>query len=66
MLVRLIQEFSKIELAPDAFPPEANPPPEWAAGPGRKATEKINIKSHFTIYATGGLWVRMKERKRDA
>ncbi|VDB86505.1 unnamed protein product [Peniophora sp. CBMAI 1063] len=63
-LVRLIQEFSRIDLAPDAFPPEARPPPEWAAGPGRKAIEKINIKSHFTLHAAGGLWVRMKERRR--
>ncbi|KZV77483.1 cytochrome P450 [Peniophora sp. CONT] len=65
MLTRLVQEFSKIELALDAGPQNMKPPPEWAAGPGRKAVEKINIRSHFTLYAVGGLWVRMEERKRD-
>ena len=32
--------------------PESLPPPEWkASGVGRKAVEKVNIKSHLTIYA---------------
>ena len=65
MLIRLIQEFSRIDLALDAGPPEMKPPVEWAAGPGRKAVEKINLKSHLTLYAVGGLWVRMKERKQE-
>jgi len=32
--------------------PESLPPPEWkASGVGRKAVEKVNLKSHLTIYA---------------
>ncbi|KAF9645556.1 hypothetical protein BDM02DRAFT_3262832 [Thelephora ganbajun] len=41
--------------------PEAKPPADWVNGAGRKATEKIWVRSHVTIYAQGGVWVRMEE-----
>ena len=32
--------------------PESLPPPEWkASGVGRKAVERVNLKSHLTIYS---------------
>ena len=41
--------------------PEAKPPVAWASGPGRKAVEKIWVKSEITAYANGGVWVKMQE-----
>lgn len=49
-LVRLLQNFSSISLAPNAQPPNSLPPPEWAGAEGRKGIEKIFPKSHLTIY----------------
>jgi len=60
-LVRLLQKFSAIHLAPDAQPPSSRPPPSWAQGAGYKAKEKIWPKTHLTLYAGEGVWVRMKE-----
>ncbi|KAG2139719.1 cytochrome P450 [Suillus clintonianus] len=57
-LVRLLQQFSSFSLATDVQTPA---PAEWAKCSGRKAIEKIIIKSHLTIYAHDGLWVRMEE-----
>ncbi|KAG2338542.1 cytochrome P450 [Suillus weaverae] len=57
-LVRLLQQFSSVSLATDV---QTLPPTEWAKGSGRKAIEKVIIKSHLTIYAHDGLWVRMEE-----
>ncbi|KAG1776001.1 cytochrome P450 [Suillus placidus] len=51
-LVRLLQQFSSVSTLP---------PTEWAKCSGRKAIEKVIIKSHLTIYAHDGLWVRMGE-----
>ncbi|KAF4615947.1 hypothetical protein D9613_011384 [Agrocybe pediades] len=64
-LVRLLQKFSAIHLAPDAQRPDSRPPPEWALADSphdvRKRTEKIKPKSHLTMYVEGGLWVTMEE-----
>jgi len=63
MLARLAQAFEMVTLDMDANP-EAKPPAEWAHGNGRndrKRTEKIWVKSHMTIYANGGVWIKMKE-----
>jgi cytochrome P450 len=57
-LVRLLQQFSSVSLATDV---QTLPPAEWAKCSGRKAVEKVIIKSHLTIYAHNGLWVRMEE-----
>ena len=51
MVVRLVQSFKNFRLAVEDHP-ESLPPPEWkASGIGRKAVEKVNLKSHLTIYA---------------
>lgn len=61
MVIRLVQSFKNFRLAMEDHP-ESLPPPEWkASGVGRKAVEKINLKSHLTIYARNGLWVKMDE-----
>ncbi|KAF7335780.1 hypothetical protein MVEN_02233900 [Mycena venus] len=60
-LVRLLQNFSTFSLAPDAQPEWTKPPLTWKARKGTQATEKIMLGTHLTMYAKGGLWVRMKE-----
>lgn len=50
-LVRLLQNFSSVTLAPDAQPPESKPPALWKSFGGRQGKEKITPKSHVTIYA---------------
>ncbi|OAX37461.1 hypothetical protein K503DRAFT_801215 [Rhizopogon vinicolor AM-OR11-026] len=61
MLIRLLQTFSSITLAPEAQHPDTRPPTEWAQAEGRKARERFRPKAHLTLYADGGLWVRMNE-----
>ncbi|KAJ7499680.1 cytochrome P450 monooxygenase pc-2 [Mycena latifolia] len=60
-LVRLLQNFCGFSLASDAQPQSTQPPASWKECKGRKATEKIMLGLHLTMYAKGGLWVRMKE-----
>ncbi|KAJ7446310.1 cytochrome P450 [Mycena latifolia] len=62
-VVRLLQTFSTIALAPDAQPPASRPPASWQTEDkvGWKAHEKIRPRSHFTMYIGGGLWVRLGE-----
>lgn len=50
MLIRLLQQFQTIMLAPDAQAPDTLPPPIWAKAEGRKATEKVFPKMHLTMY----------------
>ncbi|KAF7344029.1 hypothetical protein MVEN_01692400 [Mycena venus] len=59
-LVRLLQSFSAFTLAPDAQPESTRPPESWKACKGTQATEKIMLGRHLTMYAKGGLWVRMQ------
>ena len=33
----------------EAQSPEASPPKEWAASPGRKGVEKVRIKNYLTM-----------------
>jgi cytochrome P450 len=61
MFIRLLQNFSSISLDTDAQPPETRIPPSWATAKGRKGMEKVWPKSHLTMYADGGLWVKMGE-----
>ncbi len=49
-LIRLLQNFSQMELDLSAQPPEARPPPEWAGAEGQKGAEKIFPKAHLTLY----------------
>ncbi|EMD35976.1 hypothetical protein CERSUDRAFT_115922 [Gelatoporia subvermispora B] len=57
-LVRLLQQFDSVSLAPDAQPAESLPPPEWKRGKGRQTFEKIWPGAALTAYIKGGLWVR--------
>jgi len=60
MIVRLVQTFKEISLDMDSNP-EAKPPVAWASGPGRRAVEKVWVKSDVTTYANGGVWVKTQE-----
>lgn len=51
-LVRLLQRFSTISLAPEAQPPASKPPARWANGVGIIAKEKIRPKAHLTLYVS--------------
>ncbi|KAF8147490.1 cytochrome P450 [Crassisporium funariophilum] len=64
-LVRLLQQFTGFTLAPDAQPEWSKPPAKWAECGGRKATEKVAPGLHITMYAKGGLWVRMEGRTKE-
>ncbi|KAI0677045.1 cytochrome P450 monooxygenase pc-3 [Trametes maxima] len=64
-LIRLLQNFSYMEMDLSAQPPDARPPPEWASAEGQKGREKIIPKCHLTLYVHGGLWVKMTEAERD-
>ncbi|RDB18325.1 hypothetical protein Hypma_000510 [Hypsizygus marmoreus] len=66
MVIRFLQQFSSISLDEDAVPPESRPPAEWAQAAGRKSIERVWPKIHLTMYASGGLWVRMKEADTSA
>ncbi|KAJ7725998.1 cytochrome P450 monooxygenase pc-3 [Mycena metata] len=59
-LVRLLQRFSSFNLAPDAQPEDTKPPTSWKLSP-LKVKEKITFVSNLTMFAKGGLWVRMEE-----
>ena len=50
-LIRLLQNFSHMELDLSAQPPEVRVPPEWARAEGQKGKEKIMPKAHLTLYA---------------
>ncbi|EIW61469.1 cytochrome P450 monooxygenase pc-3 [Trametes versicolor FP-101664 SS1] len=65
-LIRLLQNFSHVELDLSAQPPDARPPAEWASAEGQKGREQIIPKCHLTLYVLGGLWVKMTEAERDA
>ncbi|KAI0332390.1 cytochrome P450 monooxygenase pc-3 [Cubamyces sp. BRFM 1775] len=65
-LIRLLQNFSHMELDLSAQPPDARPRPEWASAEGQKGKEKVVPKSHLTLYVHGGLWLKMTEAERDA
>ena len=49
-LIRLLQNFSHMELDLSAQPPDARPPPEWASAEGQKGIEKIVPRAHLTLY----------------
>jgi len=60
IIVRIVQAFKSITLDMDSNP-EAKPPAAWGTGNGRKAIEKVWVKSHITLHAKGGIWVKMEE-----
>jgi len=50
MLIRLLQSFDRVELAPEAQPLDGRPPKEWQTAGGRQAIETIIPKTHLTLY----------------
>jgi len=60
VIARLIQTFKGISLDMDSNP-EAKPPATWGSGQGRKAIEKVWVRSDITMYSNGGVWVKMQE-----
>jgi len=64
-LIRLVQNFSAMELVPGAQPPGSLPPKEWAGAPGRKGIERFRPAMHLTLYVKGGLWLNMTEAEHD-
>ncbi|KAJ3919388.1 cytochrome P450 [Lentinula edodes] len=55
-LVRLLQNFSDIELSETSQPPDSRPPASWKKEGGIKAIEKVKLKTHLTMYvATYGI-----------
>jgi len=59
-IARIAQSFKSIRLDMDSNP-EAKPPMAWATANGRKAIERVWVKAHVTLYAKGGVWVKMEE-----
>ncbi|KAF7291833.1 Glycosyltransferase family 39 protein [Mycena chlorophos] len=57
-LVRFLQRFSGVQLAPDAQPESSKPPAYWQKSELKKM-EKITYGASLTLLAQDGLWVRM-------
>ncbi|KAF8838574.1 cytochrome P450 [Paxillus ammoniavirescens] len=60
MLIRLLQSFSSISLSPESQDPSNRPPVAWKNGEGRQAIEQFHPRCHLTLYAKGGMWVKME------
>jgi len=60
IIAKIAQSFKAITLDMDSNP-EAKPPAAWKTANGRKAVEKVWVKSHITLHAKGGVWVKMEE-----
>ena len=60
IIARIAQVFKSIKLGRDPNP-EAKPVVARGTANGRKAIEKVCVKSHMTIYAKGGVWVKIGE-----
>jgi hypothetical protein len=50
MIIRLLQNFTSVDLHLSSAPPEAHPPAAWAEASGRKGVEKLLPKMHLTMY----------------
>ncbi|KAI0796907.1 cytochrome P450 [Abortiporus biennis] len=61
VMIRLMQNFSSITHDFESQPVESRVPNSWAGLPGRKGVDKMNVKSHLTAFAKGGLWIKMTE-----
>ena len=49
-LIRLLQNFSHMELDLNAQSPDVRPPAEWLNHEGHRGKEKIFPKTHLTLY----------------
>ncbi|KAJ7758386.1 cytochrome P450 [Mycena metata] len=63
ILIRLLQSFSRVSLAPSAQPPDSRVPEDWKTQDpsGWKRREKVRPKSSLAMFVMGGLWVTMEE-----
>ncbi|GJE94110.1 cytochrome P450 [Phanerochaete sordida] len=61
LLVRLLQQFDGVALAPEAQPAGSLPPPQWKHGAGRASEERIWPAYAITLFVKGGLWVRFRQ-----
>ncbi|TFY66527.1 hypothetical protein EVG20_g4563 [Dentipellis fragilis] len=59
-LVRLVQRFDGVRLAPDAQPRESLPPAEWKTGRGRQCVEQIWPAAAMTLFVKVGLIIMVK------
>jgi len=59
-IARIAQAFEKIRLDMDSNP-EAKPPVDWASGIGRKTAEKVWVRCHVTLFASGGVWIKAED-----
>ncbi|OJT15759.1 Cytochrome P450 52A3-A [Trametes pubescens] len=64
MLVRLLQQVSAIEFCPEVAP-ASTIPPGYTDSPGSDGTDRVWMASHLTMYARGGLWVKMTEAQAE-
>ena len=60
LIIRLVQIYKWVSLDTDSNP-EAKHPATWAVGSGRKAVEKVWVRSGITTYANDEVWVKMQE-----
>ncbi|KAF8338111.1 cytochrome P450 [Cantharellus anzutake] len=63
VLVRLLQNIECFSFAEDVQPKDSQPPSAWRVRGGRQSFEQCWPTSSITLYAKGGLWVRMKLRE---
>ncbi|KAG9016305.1 hypothetical protein FRB90_003334, partial [Tulasnella sp. 427] len=60
VVIRLLQAFDEIQFSPESYPEGCLPPQDWKeSGKLRKPVEKVQPKTHLTMFLKGGLWVRM-------
>ncbi|KAG8893550.1 hypothetical protein FRB99_001878 [Tulasnella sp. 403] len=60
VMVRLIQTFKDFSVAQEgAAPAGCLPPEDWRSAKGRKGMEDVLLQSAMTLYAKGGMWLRM-------
>ncbi|KAG6819311.1 hypothetical protein H0H93_013137 [Arthromyces matolae] len=51
MLIRFMQQFTKVTLDEASTPADAKPPAHWTEGVGRRTIERVYPKSALTMYA---------------
>ena len=64
MIIRLLQNFTSVDLHPGSAPPEAHPPAVWAEAGGRKGAEKLFPKMHLTMYTNVSLSTNDRHNRR--
>ncbi|KAJ7598046.1 cytochrome P450 [Mycena floridula] len=60
-LIRLLQNFSEFNLAPDVQPDSSKPPASWTGSPGTKGTDKIRFALSLTMSVQVSLLVDFSE-----